>query len=235
MNVVIVDDEHLAIEELKFQLSLCDDIHVVKTFQNPDEAYDYLSTNNVDLVFLDIQMPGNNGLKLARMLKTTKDIQVIFVTAFTDYAVHSYDLDAVDYLLKPINTTRLMKAIGKVHLNHTNRNNIKLQKDFILIYDHDVLKPVKYDEIVYCRANDKNVEIFTKTSKLCFDNTIGKLQELLNQPYFFRCHRSYIINLRQIDVIEPIERSYLIKLNGVDELIPISRSNVTEFKKIMAI
>ncbi len=235
MNVVIVDDEHLAIEELKFQLSLFDDIHVVKTFQNPDEAFDYLTNTPVDLVFLDIQMPGKNGLNLARMLKSATDLQIIFVTAYTDYAVHSYDLDAVDYLLKPINTTRLMKALDKVKINRSNINNKKLQKDFILIYDHDVLKPIKYDEIAYCRANDKNVEIFTRTNKFIFENSIGKLEELLNQPCFFRCHRSYIINLKHINLIEPIERSYLIKLNGFDELIPISRSNVMEFKRIMAI
>ncbi|MBM7561177.1 LytR/AlgR family response regulator transcription factor [Fusibacter tunisiensis] len=101
MTVVIVDDEKLAIEELVFQLSLCEDVHILATFMDPDIAEEFILNNHVDLVFLDIQMPGNNGIK--------------FVTAHTEYAVHSYEINATDYLLKPISNTRLMKALDKVH------------------------------------------------------------------------------------------------------------------------
>lgn len=237
MNVVIVDDEHLAIEELVFQLSLCDDIHISNTFMDPERAYDYILDHEIDIVFLDIQMPGTNGLKFARKILSVKNIHIIFVTAYTEYAVFSYELDAVDYLLKPINNARLAKALEKVRNNsHISRQKPqRIIKDFLLIYEKDVLKPIRYDDISYCRADDKHVEIYTKKQKFFYDNNIGKLEEVLEGSHFFRCHRSFIINLKHIAMIEPVERSYLIKMEGFNELIPISRSNVHAFKKIMSI
>jgi DNA-binding LytR/AlgR family response regulator len=235
MNVVIVDDEYLAIEELVFQLSLCDDIHISNTFMDSEKAYDYIISHDIDIVFLDIQMPGTNGLKFAKKILSEKKIHVIFVTAYTEYAVFSYELNAVDYLLKPINNARLVKALEKVRHNNNRQKPQRIVKDFLLIYEKDVLKPIRYDDITYCRADDKHVEIFTKNQKFLYENTIGKLEEILESPHFFRCHRSFIINLKQIAMIEPVERSYLVKMEGSSELIPISRSNIQAFKKIMSI
>lgn len=235
MNVVIVDDEHLAIEELVFQLSLCEGINICNTFLNSEKAYDYIITHDIDVVFLDIQMPGTNGLQFAKKILSEKNIHIIFVTAYTEYAVFSYELDAVDYLLKPINNARLVKALEKVNNVGIRQKPQKVMKDFLLIYENDVLKPIKCDEISYCRADDKHVEIFTKNQKFYYDNTIGKLEEILDESHFFRCHRSFIINLKQIALIEPVERTYLVKMIGYSDLIPISRSNVQNFKKIMSI
>ena len=235
MNVVIVDDEHLAIEELVFQLSLFDDIHISNTFMDSDKAYDYIMDHDIDIVFLDIQMPGTNGLKFANKILSAKKIHIIFVTAYTEYAVFSYELNAVDYLLKPINNARLAKALEKVNNSVLRQKPQKVVKDFLLIYENDVLKPIKYDEISYCRADDKHVEIFTKNQKFYYDSTIGKLEEMLDESHFFRCHRSFIINLKHIALIEPVERTYLVKMVGYSELIPISRSNVQAFKIIMSI
>lgn len=235
MNVVIVDDEHLAIEELVFQLSLFDYIQISSTFMDSEKAYDYIMGNEIDIVFLDIQMPGTNGLKFAKKILSEKNVHIIFVTAFTEYAVFSYELDAVDYLLKPINNARLAKALEKVNLSGLRQRPQKVMKDFLLIYENDVLKPIKYDDISYCRADDKHVKIYTRNQKYYYDNNIGKLEEMLDESYFFRCHRSFIINLKHIAMIEPVERTYLVKMVGYNELIPISRSNVQTFKKIMSI
>ncbi|MBE0450384.1 MAG: response regulator transcription factor [Clostridia bacterium] len=235
MNVVIVDDEYLAIEELVFQLSLCDDLHISDTFMDSEKAYDYIISHDIDIVFLDIQMPGTNGLKFAKKILSEKKIHVIFVTAYTEYAVFSYELNAVDYLLKPINNARLVKALEKVRNSSNRQKPQRIVKDFLLIYEKDVLKPIRYDDITYCRADDKHVEIFTKNQKFLYENTIGKLEEILESSHFFRCHRSFIINLKQIAMIEPVERSYLVKMEGSNELIPISRSNIQAFKKIMSI
>lgn len=235
MNVVIVDDEHLAIEEMVFQLSLFEDIHISNTYMDPEKAYDYIMNHDIDVLFLDIQMPGINGLKFAKKILLEKNVHIIFVTAFTEYAVFSYELDAVDYLLKPINNARLAKALEKVNLNRLRQKPQKVMKDFLLIYENEVLKPIKYDDISYCRADDKHVEIFTNNQKFYYDNNIGKLEEMLDESTFFRCHRSFIINLKHIALIEPIERTYLVKMVGYNELIPISRSNVQAFKKIMSI
>ncbi len=235
MNVVIIDDEYLAIEELVFQLSLCDDIQVKNTFMDPEKAFDYIMTHDIDLVFLDIQMPGTNGLKCAKKIVSQKNIHIIFVTAFAEYAVFSYELDALDYLLKPINNARLNKSLDKVRQSRSKVIPKKIIKDFLLIYEKEVLRPIKYDEIRYCRANDKHVEIFTNNQIFSYENNIGKLEESLQDSFFFRCHRSFIINLKFITVIEPVERTYLVKVEGFNELIPISRSNVLTFKKMMDI
>jgi Response regulator of the LytR/AlgR family len=235
MNVVIVDDEYLAIEELAFQLSLCEDVQIKSTFMDPEKAFDYIISHDVDIVFLDIQMPGTNGLKCAKRILSHKKIHVIFVTAYTDYAVSSYELDALDYLLKPINNARLNKSLEKVRQIRTRSCSQKIDKDFLFIYEKEVLRPIKYDEIRYCRANDKHVEIFTKNQIFVYENNIGKLEESLRDSVFFRCHRSYIINLKHINLIEPVERTYLVKMEDFGELIPISRSNVQTFKRIMDI
>lgn len=235
MNVVIVDDEYLAIEELAFQLSLCDDIQVKSTFMDPEKAFDYIVSHDVDVVFLDIQMPGTNGLKCAKKILSQKNIRIIFVTAFTEYAVSSYELDAADYLLKPINNARLNKSLDKVRQLNSGTCTHKIKRDFLLIYEKEVLRPIKYNDIRYCRANDKHVEIFTKDQIYVYENNIGKLEEALQDPAFFRCHRSYIINLKRISIIEPVERTYLVKMEDASELIPISRSNVQTFKKMMDI
>ncbi len=235
MNVVIVDDEHLAIEELVFQLSLCDDIHISNTFMDSEKAFHFIMNNEIDIVFLDIQMPGTNGLKFAKKILSEKNVHVIFVTAYTEYAVFSYEIDAIDYILKPINNARLVKALEKVKNSSDRQKPQKIMKEFLLIYEKDVLKPIKFDEISYCRADDKHVEIFTKSQKYYYDNNIGKLEEMLDESYFFRCHRSFIINLKHIAMIEPAERTYLVKMVGFNELIPISRSNVQTFKRIMSI
>ncbi len=235
MNVVIVDDEHLAIEELAFQLSLCDDIQVKNTFMDPEKAFDYIMSHDIDIVFLDIQMPGTNGLRCAKRILSKKNIHIIFVTAYTEYAVFSYELDAVDYLLKPINSARLNLSLDKVRSFRSRTSPQKMIKDFLLIYEKEVLRPIKYDEIRYCRANDKHVEIFTKNQMFLYENNIGKLEESLQDSVFFRCHRSYIINLKHITLVEPVERTYLVKMEDFSELIPISRSNVQSFKKMMDI
>ncbi|GAB6110010.1 LytR/AlgR family response regulator transcription factor [Fusibacter bizertensis] len=235
MNVVIVDDEYLAIEELAFQLSLCDDIQVKSTFMDPEKAFDYIISHDVDVVFLDIQMPGTNGLKCAKKILSQKNIRIVFVTAFTEYAVSSYELDAADYLLKPINNARLNKSLDKVRQLDSGTCAHKINRDFLLIYEKEVLRPIKYNDIRYCRANDKHVEIFTKDQIFVYENNIGKLEESLQDPAFFRCHRSYIINLKRISIIEPVERTYLVKMEDASELIPISRSNVQTFKKMMDI
>lgn len=235
MTVVIVDDEKLAIEELVFQLSLCEDVHILATFMDPDIAEEFILNNHVDLVFLDIQMPGNNGIKFAKKLFDRKNIHIIFVTAHTEYAVHSYEINATDYLLKPISNTRLMKALDKVHQRKKQMQIDQNIKPFIVINESGVLKPIQFSDIVYCRANDKYVDLFTRQKRYQYDGTISRLQELLNANDFFRCHRSYIINLNHIAVIEPVERTFLIQMTGMTELIPVSRSNTSTFKEKMSI
>lgn len=236
-TAVIVDDEHLAIEELKYLLSFRKEIELVNTFTNPIAAEQYIKQSPPDIVFLDIQMPRKSGLEIAKeILKFVPEVKIIFLTAHVTYAIDAFAVNAVDYLLKPTDKERLDIAINKIIALD---NNVHIDKssnrNFISLYSKGSFVPVKYKDILYCKSDDGIVTIYTKNNKFNYTGTLSHLEEILVSPCFFRSHRSYIVNIEHIEKIEPTERTYILKMNFRDELIPVSRSNAPHFKKAMSI
>jgi DNA-binding LytR/AlgR family response regulator len=244
-TAVIIDDENLAIEELKYLVSQNKSIEVIGTFTNPLHALDFLKNHSVDVVFLDIQMPMKSGLELAKdIMHLIKSPKIIFVTAYDTYAIDAFNVNAIDYILKPTSQERLDQAVNKVIIDkkedyndkiNTFIDNIPQNKDFITLYVDGIFMPIRYENIVFCQSDGGLVTIFTKNKEIPFSDTLSSLEASFTPPYFFRCHRSYIVNIQYIEKIEPTERTYLLKMIGNDKLIPVSRSNVLKFKKIMSI
>ncbi|MBN2259042.1 MAG: response regulator transcription factor [Clostridiales bacterium] len=245
LQAVIVDDEHLAIEELNYLLSFHEEINVINTFTNPVEAKIYLKHSPPDLVFLDIQMPRKSGLEIARtLLSSSPKIKIIFVTAYDSYAIEAFSVNAIDYLLKPTSRERLDLTLERVivqnqALHNENLNkaveSISNNKNFITLYSNGIFVPIKFNDIIYCQSDEGLVTIITEKQKFNYSGTLSNLEEIFTSPCFFRCHRSYIINIEHVEKIEPTERTYIIKMKNIDELIPVSRSNTQTFKKIMSI
>lgn len=244
-TAVIIDDEQLAISELQYLLSFNDDIEVVNSFTNPLKALKYLSTHSIDVLFLDIQMPMKSGLQLAKdLIEINKAPKIVFVTAYDTYAIEAFNVDAVDYILKPTSQQRLEQTLKKVMTDTTDINNrninamlnrINNDNHFITLYKDGLFIPVRFENILFCKAVEGEVTIHTNDSIFYYNNTLSTLEEILTSTCFFRCHRSYIINIQHIKKIEPTERSFLLQVVESNELIPVSRSNCTNFKKIMSI
>jgi DNA-binding LytR/AlgR family response regulator len=178
-------------------------IHLLATFVDGLEAMAYMQKQKVDLIFLDIHMPDLSGLQLAECLPGKPFI--IFTTAYSEYAVESYEVRAIDYLLKPFEFNRFLKAVTRAQeqfeLNESNAA-AKTSKDYFFIKSGYQQIKVKYDEILYVEAAGNYMCFFTPTSKILSRLTIKEVLELLPQTQFMRVHKSYIVALPHIQRIE---------------------------------
>jgi len=236
LKVVIIDDEPLAIEELKYLLNLHTEIENLTVFNSPSEGECYIHQTKPDLVFLDIQMPRRNGIEIAKAMQDKlPDTKIIFVTAYDAYALDAFEVHAFDYLLKPISSCRLNAALNKIVSQTSTRYSKPQGKAFITLYKRGIYEPVKLTDIIYCHSDEGLVTIHTAHETYHYNGNFCNLKDGLNADSFFRCHRSFIINLHHIEKIEPTERAYLVKMHGHETLIPVARSNSNQFKKVMSI
>lgn len=251
INCIIVDDEKLAREELKFLLSSYNEISIVGEASNAIHAIDLIDEFKVDLMFLDIKMPKISGIELAKLLMDrNKAPKIIFITAYDEYALKAFEVNAIDYLLKPIdeelldnsinnrvlNTIEVEKETNKLKefLDYIEKDNPQFEK--ITVYDGDKMVPIDYKDIIYITIENKETYVYTKDGKYEIPLTLNKLMDKLNDNMFFRSHKSFIVNLNYIEFIEKWFNATLnLKLKFINEKIPVSRSNVPEFKCIMDI
>ena len=243
-TAVIIDDEVLAIEELRFLVSNNREISVLRSFTNPLKTYAYLEKTHVDIVFLDIQMPMQSGIDLARdLIALQHPPKIIFVTAYDSYAIEAFNVNAVDYLLKPTSQKRLNQSIEKIiksdleDVRHRvdSMINYHQKKSFITLYHDGIFIPIQYVDIVFCDSVDGNVVIHTCKHEIPYHGTLQALEEILTSICFFRSHRSCIMNIAHIEKIEPTERTFLVKMKGYAQLLPVSRNQVNSFKERMSI
>lgn len=199
---IAVDDEPKALEVLSIHAAKAPEIELVKTFTNPSDALAWLKDNFVDLIFLDINMPGISGLQFIEKLQTKP--YIVFTTAYSEYAIESYDFEAVDYLLKPIEFDRFYKAVNKVK-RQIQLNSI--QQDSLLskfIFVKDGYKQIKIciDDILFIQSEGNYLNIVTAKEKVMARMTFQYLLEKLPRNLFFRIHNSYVINVSHIHKIE---------------------------------
>ena len=204
MNCIIVDDEPLAKAEMQSLILEISKINILGTFSNAPAALEFLKTNVVDLIFLDIEMPLVTGLEFAKMLP--KECLIIFTTAYSQYALKSYELDAIDYLLKPIEKPRLEKAIGKAILYHqllsqgTVKNTVESNtKEFLFIKADRRFYKLNFDEIKFIEGLKDYVVIHTKTQKLITAMNLKTIHQKLLAEIFSRVSKSFVVNLNVID------------------------------------
>ena len=223
IQCIIVDDEPIAREILENHLQKINAINVVSTCKNAVEAFNEINANTVDLIFLDINMPEISGLSFAKSIN--KNIKVIFTTAYREYAVDGFNLQAVDYLLKPISFERLLQAVNKylgentIEINNSTSEIEKSNNDFIFVRSDRKMIKVNFCDIQYIESLSDYVKIHLQENMIVTRETISNIEAKLPQKDFIRIHRSYIVSIATIEsftneFIEikkkalPISRSY---------------------------
>jgi DNA-binding LytR/AlgR family response regulator len=205
MNVIIVDDEPLAIEVIETYLSHFPELNLKAKCANAIEAFEALDANDIDLMFLDIQMPQISGIDFLKSLKNPP--KVIFTTAFSNFAVEGFELNAVDYLLKPFSLERFSKAVQKFLEIHTKKENkttllSEEEPDYIFVKADKKLIKVRFEDIFYVEGLKDYVMLHTPTGRIVTLQTMKSLEEKLPSDIFIRVHRSYIVNLKLIELLE---------------------------------
>lgn len=238
INCIIVEDELPAREELKFFLEQEEDINLISEFENPMDVLDFLEKNSVDVIFLDINMPDMNGLNLSKVItKIYPKIKIIFITAYKEYAVDAFEVKAFDYILKPYSETRiknLLKSLLTTEQNTASIKNKSLKK--ITINIDDKLHIISINDIDFIEAFEKETHVFSNEKVYISKIKISKWEEILADESFYRCHRSYIINLDKITEIEQwANSSWIIKIKNYNKLIPVSRNNIKDLKTLFSI
>lgn len=204
MNCIIVDDEPLARVEMRSLIAEKSKIDILGEFSNAPSALDFLKDNDVDLIFLDIEMPLVTGLEFAEMLP--KRSLIIFTTAYSQYALKSYELEAVDYLLKPIDPKRLEKAIDKAVLytellsKETVKNTVESNTaDFLFIKAERRFYKISFSDIKFIEGLKDYVVIHTRQQKLITAMNLKTIHQKISVETFIRVSKSYVVNMNFID------------------------------------
>ena len=239
MNCIAVDDEVLALKKIKRYAEKIDYLNLLGTFDNALSTFSFLRENRIDLIFLDIQMDEFTGIQL---LETIKDPPyVILTTAFDEYALKAYELDVMDYLLKPIPFERFVKATEKVYarflkeISHQQKPaqlDVTAQQpakpDYTFIKSGNKTVKMYFNKILYIEGMRDYLQIHTEDNKIMTLLNFKKLQELLDPQQFIRVHKSYVVAINKIDYIE----NNAIKIR--DKLIPVSNTYKVAFHNLLS-
>jgi len=233
IKVLIVDDEPLALEILETYVRQIPELQLVGTCTNALDANRKLQQEPVDLLLADIQMPQMTGIDWLKSLSNPP--AVIFTTAYPEFAVQGFELNAVDYLLKPIAFDRFLKAVNKVVALHstTEKHNDQenRRQDFIFVKADKKLLKLQYDEILYIEGLKDYVIIYTDNSRIVTLQTMKSLEEKLPDQMFVRVHRSYIVNLEKIHSIHADDIEIMVK--GQTRMIPIGNNYSENLHRIV--
>jgi DNA-binding LytR/AlgR family response regulator len=231
MKCIAIDDEPYALELITGYIQKTPFLELAGGFTNPLKALSFLMNNHVDLIFLDINMPELSGIQLLKSLSASP--KVVFITAYSEYGAESYDYNAVDYLVKPVKYERFLKAVNKVidisGKEKVKNEVIKEHDDFLYIKSGTQTIKVAVDEILYIEGAGNYMTFFTLNKKIMSLFTMNEIMLLLPSDLFVRIHKSYIISIKHIDVIE---KSRVI-INKVP--IPIGITYREHFSKIIKI
>ena len=242
MKAIIVDDERLARNELKRLLENFPHIEVIAEASNTDEASALLETLQPDVLFLDIQMPGKTGFEWLESWDGFLP-EVIFTTAFEEDALKAFEVNALDYVLKPIELARLSESIQKLEKRQiqqvrtsTSPNHVLGAQDQIFVKDGERCWFVRLDRVRLCESMGNYVRLFFDDQKPLVLKSLNALEERLDPKVFFRANRKHIINLNYIDKIEPwFSGGLQVTLSGKGEKIEISRRQSIRFKELLSL
>jgi two-component system, LytTR family, response regulator len=203
MKCIIADDEKLARTLIEGYISKISFIDLVASCKNGLEVADYLQNESVDLLITDIQMPELLGTDLIKTLSNPP--MVIFTTAYEDYAIEGFELNAIDYLLKPFAFDRFLTAVNKAHehlQSHSEKETVELKKDYLTIKADHKLYKVQYSDIKYIEGQREYVSFHVPTGRITALMSLKYLEESLPNELFVRCHKSYIINKKMVEALE---------------------------------
>jgi len=205
INCLIIDDEPLAINVIKNYLEAIENFEVINTFSNPIEGLNFLKNNTVDVIFLDINMPVLDGINFIKSLENPPIL--IITSAYSQFAIETYELDVLDYLVKPIEFPRLMKTLNKISKRLETKNNLPHENSpespFIFVkIDKKRMKKIFFNEILVIESLKDYLKINTLTGKYIIHSTLSDFTDLLPERNFLRIHRSYTIAIDKIDAVE---------------------------------
>ncbi|OIV39554.1 LytR/AlgR family response regulator transcription factor [Flavobacterium johnsoniae] len=204
IKCVLIDDEPLAIKVLQNYFNNFTDFEVIGTFNNSLEALDFINSTSVDAVFLDINMPMMTGFELISLIENKT--KVIITTAFREFAAESYDLDVLDYLVKPIPLPRFIKCINKITTEYNLKNNIKIDTtkgdSHIFIKVDKKMMKINIEEILFIEGMKEYIKVVTADKTYITHKSLTSLSEELPGDRFLRIHKSYVIALNKVKSIE---------------------------------
>ncbi|WNJ80883.1 LytTR family DNA-binding domain-containing protein [Cedecea neteri] len=241
MKVIIVEDEFLAQQELSWLIKNHSEMEIVASFDDGMDVLKYLQHHEVDAIFLDINIPSLDGVLLAQNIsKFAHRPFIVFITAWKEHAVEAFELEAFDYILKPYQESRIIGMLQKLEaayqqqtsqpaVSHENRDTTTIN----LIKDERIIV-TDINDIYYAEAHEKMTFVYTRRESYVMPMNITEFCSRLPESHFFRCHRSYVVNLSKIREIEPwFNNTYILRLRDLDFQVPVSRSKVKEFRHLM--
>ncbi|MEA9389086.1 LytTR family DNA-binding domain-containing protein [Acerihabitans sp. TG2] len=244
MKAIIVEDEFLAQEELRFLIQKHSSLTIDAILDDGLDVLRYLQHHDVDVIFLDINIPSLDGVLLAQNIsKFSHKPHIVFITAYKEHAVEAFELEAFDYILKPYQESRIVTMLQKLEalskensLSEPNSapaasgrvsHSINLMKDERIIV-------TDINNIYYAAAQEKVTIVYTRREEFIMPMAISEFCVRLPEDNFFHCHRSYVVNLGKIREIVPwFNNTYLLRLSDLDFEVPVSRSKVKAFRQLM--
>lgn len=243
MKVIIVEDEFLAQQELSWLIKTHSQMEIVGTFEDGLDVLKFLQHNRVDVIFLDINIPSLDGVLLAQNISQFAHKPfIVFVTAWKEHAVEAFELEAFDYILKPYQESRIVTMLQKLELAWQQQTSPQQSATHATTRENDTLNLVKderiivtpMDDIYYAEAHEKMTFVYTRRESYVMPMNITEFCSKLPASHFFRCHRSFCVNLNKIREIEPwFNNTYILRLKDLDFQVPVSRSRVKEFRQLM--
>jgi two-component system response regulator LytT len=251
LTAVVADDEQLARDELCFLLGQLDGVEVVGQAANGMEALDEIARHAPDVAFLDVQMPGLTGFEVARrLMETGTGPSVIFVTAFDQRAIEAFEVNAVDYVLKPVDSARLETAVSRARKRRGTNDPLQGQldrlvrmmagqkdrRDQVAVKVNDRFVLVQADDIIHASLVEDSISIVTnQVSGTSNDRTLEELHARLNPEVFWRVHRSHLVNINKVKEIVPwFSRNYLLRMADAKATeIPVSRSQTRRLREYL--
>jgi two-component system, LytTR family, response regulator len=244
-RALIIDDEPLARMVVKEYLQDFDQIEVIQECNDGFEGLKAIQQYQPDLIFLDVQMPKINGFEMLELVE--KQPAVIFTTAFDEYAIKAFEAHAVDYLLKPFNKDRFVKAIEK-YLSQSpgaaspkkteevlEAANSPAQHERIVVKTGTKVKIIPVQDVIYLAADDDYVSVYTADGSYLKNKTMNFFEQALDPRYFVRVHRSYMIAIQQITRIDPYEKDAHLAILKSGAKIPVSKTGYVKLKQVLGI
>ncbi|TXK75245.1 LytTR family DNA-binding domain-containing protein [Mesonia sp. HuA40] len=233
LEIVLLDDELKAVKSLEWEIeNYCQGVNILKTFTNPNEALLYLKNHTPDCLFIDVEMPQMNGLEFISKFQS-RQFAVVFVTAYSQYAIKAIKESAFDYLLKPIDTDDLVSTINRLKYNKEKKNpsdileeRLNNQKRVAIPVDGKLVF-IEPQQIAYCKSDGNYCRIYLcDGNELFLSKKLKDIQCLLPDNHFFRVHNSYLVNLDQVCEFVKAE-AYIVLKNNIK--IPVSRNKKADF------
>ena len=234
IRAIVVDDEPLARDELRFMLGECEDIEVVGEARNAPEAQALCDEEQPDVAFLDLRMPGPDGVALAESLMANHpQLRVVIVSAHDEGALRAFEARVADYLLKPVRLERLRQAVERIRGDSGSAASSRERLDRIAVRRRDAYVVLELDQVVYFEVKDELVWAVTEKDRFAIDKTLAILEEELDPESFFRSHRGFIVRFDRIRAIEPTGAgTFQLLLDHPDEpKVPLARERAKKLRE----